>query len=116
MTTQVSSGAEAVGSEDRTGAAGARESLWQRAKRGWPADSPLVQLPNAPLVVATTSLLVAAAVEGTAHDLAQATGLAALSAWAWLELTDGANLPRRSLGAGALVYVVVQVAEALGAR
>ncbi len=114
MTTQVS-GAPA-GTTGDASAATTPESLWQRAKRGWPADSPLVQLPNAPLVVATTGLLVAAAVEGTAHTVAQATGLAALSAWAWLELTDGANLPRRSLGAGALVYVVVQVAEALGAR
>ncbi len=115
MITQVSSAAAETSSRDGTGTATAHGSLWQRAKRGWPEDSPLVQLPNTPLVVATTGLLVAAVTQGTAHDLAQATGYAVLSAWAWLELTDGANLARRALGAGALVYVVARVAEALGA-
>ncbi len=111
MATQVSTATSA----DGTSTATAQGSLWQRAKRGWPADSPLVQLPNAPLVVAATGLLAAALTDGAAHDLAQATGYAALSAWAWLELTDGANLPRRALGAGGFAYVVARVAEALGA-
>ncbi len=114
MTTQVS-GAPAAGTSEGASTATTPESLWRRAKRGWPAESPLVQLPNAPLVVAATGLLAAAALDGTAGDLAQATGYAALSAWAWLELTDGANLARRALGAGALAYVVARVGEALGA-
>ncbi len=100
---------------DGAGATTAPGGLLQLAKRGWPPAFPLVQLPNAPLVVAGTGLLVAAATEGAVRDLGQATAYAALSAWAWLELTDGANVARRALGAGTLAYVVARVAEALGA-
>lgn len=100
---------------DGAGTTTAPAGLWQLAKRGWPPGFPLVQLPNAPLAVAGTGLLVATVTEGAVGDLAQATGYAALSAWAWLELTDGANLARRALGAGTLAYVVARVAEALGA-
>jgi hypothetical protein len=45
----------------------------------------------------------------------RATFYTGLAAWAWLELSDGANAFRRLLGAGGLVFVVVRVAQALGA-
>ena len=52
---------------------------------------------------------------GPAKDYARATFYVALASWAWLELTDGANLFRRLLGAAVLALVVVRVGEALGA-
>jgi hypothetical protein len=88
---------------------------WQRGQRGWPEGFPLVQFPNAPLLVAVGGLLVAALTDGSVHFYARAAFYAGLSAWAWEELADGANWVRRALGAGGLVYVVVRLGAALGA-
>jgi hypothetical protein len=79
-------------------------------KRGWPARFPLVQFPNAPLLVALAAWLVAALTDGSVHDYARAAFYVGLSAWAWMELADGANWARRLLGAAALVYVVIKLA------
>ena len=49
------------------------------------------------------------------HDYARAVFYAGLAAWAWEELSGGVNWFRRALGAVGLVYVVVKVAQALGA-
>ena len=89
--------------------------LWRRGQRGWPAGYPLVQAPNAPLLLALAGWLTAAATGGAVHADARATFYAGLAAWAWEELTDGVNLVRRALGAAGLVYVVVKVGAALGA-
>ena len=88
---------------------------WRRGQRGWPASFPVAQLPNAPLLVALGGLLVATATHGTVHAYARALFYAALVAWAWEELTAGANWFRRALGAAALAYVVAELAAALGA-
>lgn len=90
------------------------EDRWQRAQRGWPADFPVAQFPNPPLLVAIGGWLVAVATHGSVHHYARATFYAGLAAWAWEELADGANWLRRLLGAGGLVYVVVKVGSALG--
>ena len=74
---------------------------------------PLVQFPNAPLIVALGGMLVAALTTGTLHDYARATSYAALAAWAWLEVTAGSNWFRRALGAAAFAYVIAKVAAAL---
>ena len=87
--------------------------LWRRGQRGWPAGFPLVQLPNAPLLVAAAGWLVAALTGGLAHDVARATFYAGLAAWAWKELEAGVNWFRRVVGAAGLVFVVVRIAEAL---
>lgn len=92
----------------------ARDS-WRRAQRGWPARYPLVQAPNLPLALALGAWVVATLTDGSVHDYARATFYVALAAWAWEELTGGVNLFRRVVGAAGLVYVVVKVAEALGA-
>ena len=91
------------------------QARWRRAQRGWPADFPLVQFPNAPLLGALAGWLVAALTDGSVHAYARAAFYAGLAAWAWEELAGGANWVRRALGAGGLVYVVVKVGEALGA-
>ena len=88
--------------------------LWRRGQHGWPAEKPVAQFPNPPLLIAAAGWLVAAATDGTAHDLARAVFSAGLAVWAWLELTSGVNRVRRVMGAAGLVLVAFQVARALG--
>jgi hypothetical protein len=88
---------------------------WRRAQRGWPASYPVVQFPNAPLLVALAASVVAALTDGSVHAYARAAFYTGLAAWAWEELTGGANWVRRALGAAGLVYVVAKVGVALGA-
>ncbi|MCW2991876.1 MAG: hypothetical protein JWM73_2470 [Solirubrobacterales bacterium] len=84
------------------------------APNGWPARYPIAQPPNPPLILAAAGWLLAALTHGSIDHGARATFYVGLSAWAWLELTEGVNLFRRALGAAGLVFVVVKVAEALG--
>jgi hypothetical protein len=87
---------------------------WRRGQRGWPASFPLLQFPNAPLLVALGGWLIAALTQGSVHDYARATFYTGLAAWAWEEMTAGVNWWRRALGVAGLVYVVVKVGVALG--
>jgi hypothetical protein len=87
---------------------------WHRGKRGWPASFPVLQFPNAPLLVALAALLVAAVTDGSAHAYARAAFYAALATWAWEELAAGVNWARRVLGAAGLAFVVLRVGAALG--
>ena len=87
--------------------------LWEKGQHGWPARYPVAQFPNAPLLVALGGWIVAEATSDGAHDYARAVFYAGLTVWAWEEVTDGANLLRRALGAGGLVYVVAKVGAAL---
>lgn len=84
-------------------------SFWLRGQRGWPERYPLAQFPNPPLLVALCGGLIATRTSGSARTVAGATFYAALSLWAWEELTGGVNLVRRAAGAGGLAYVAVQV-------
>ncbi len=86
---------------------------WRRAHRGWPARSPIVQFPNAPLLVGLTGWVVAELADGSSQAYARAVFYVGISAWAWGELTGGVNWFRRALGAAGLVYVVVEVGAAL---
>jgi hypothetical protein len=87
---------------------------WRRGQRGWPASFPVLQFPNAPLLVALAGLLVAAVTDGSAHAYARAAFYAALAAWAWEELAGGVSWARRVLGAAGLVFVVLKIGAALG--
>jgi hypothetical protein len=89
--------------------------FWRSGQRGWPRRFQLVQFPNAPLLVAFAAWLVAVLTDGSVHAYARAAFYAALSVWAWAELTGGVNWWRRALGAAGLVYVVIKVGAALGA-
>jgi hypothetical protein len=88
---------------------------WERGQRGWPPNAPVAQFPNAPLLLALAGWLLDLLAGGTAGDVGRAVFYTGLAAWAWLELSDGANALRRVLGAGGLVFVVVRIADALGA-
>lgn len=74
------------------------------------------QFPNPPLWIALAAFLIALFTsEGsTIHDLAQAVFYVALTVWAYEELAKGVNGLRRSLGAVALVLIVVAVSRAVG--
>lgn len=74
----------------------------------------MLQPPNLPLWIALGGLLVAVVTDGSVHAYARALFYAALTAWAWEELTSGVNWARRALGAAGLVYVVLKVGAALG--
>ena len=88
---------------------------WRRGQRGWPAVFPLVQFPNAPLLVALGGWLVAALADGPVHAYARAVFYAGIAVWAWEELARGVNWFRRALGTIGLVYLVVKLGAALGA-
>jgi hypothetical protein len=89
--------------------------LWHRGQRGWPAAYPVAQLPNAPLLLALGGLIVGGGGGGWGVGAARGVFHAALAAWAWSEITEGVNGFRRVLGVAGFVYVVVRVAELVGA-
>ena len=88
---------------------------WRRGQHGWPPAFPLVQFPNAPLLVGLGGSLVAALTEGSLRSCALVAAHAGLLTWAWKEVSGGVNWVRRALGAGGLVYLAATIARALGA-
>jgi hypothetical protein len=87
--------------------------LWRRGQSGWPRKYPVVQLPNAPLLVALAGLGFAAATGGAAHDVGRAVFYLGLSVWALQEAISGVNPVRRLLGAGFLIWLAVSLATQL---
>ncbi|MFL5843372.1 MAG: hypothetical protein ACJ762_01680 [Solirubrobacteraceae bacterium] len=83
--------------------------------RGWPARYPIAQPPNPPLILAAGGWLVALLAHGRLEAYGRGVSYAALAAWAWLEVTEGANAFRRALGAVVFALVVVRVADAFDA-
>jgi hypothetical protein len=80
----------------------------------WPRRFPIVQFPNAPLIVAFVSGLIASMLQGAGHGDARAISYLAMTIWAYEELVHGVNWFRHLLG---LVYVIstaVHLASALG--
>ena len=86
----------------------------RRAQHGYPPSYPVVQAPNAPLLVALAGSVVSKVASGKASDYGSAVFYLGLAVWAYLELTDGTNAFRRVVGAAAIVYLVVRLAGALG--
>ena len=60
--------------------------------------------------------LVAARTNGPVHTGARATSHAAFAVWAWEELTGGANVVRRAVGAGALAYLAADIETRVSGR
>jgi hypothetical protein len=88
-------------------------ALWRRGQVGWPRSFPIVQFPNAPLLVAFAGWGLAALTDGTAHDVGRSVFVVGLAVWALLELASGVNWFRRLVGAGALVWIVAGLADNL---
>lgn len=89
--------------------------LWRRGQRGWPAENPIAQFPNAPLLVAIAAWIARQFTDGTAYDWSSAVFYVALACFAFWELIDGVNRFRRIGGAVILLFVTYLVAQALGA-
>ena len=83
------------------------------ARWAWPARFPIVQWPNAPLLVALAASVTSRLTHGVGRTYASSVFYIALSIWAYEELARGVNWFRRLLGAAILVYIVVRLATAL---
>lgn len=81
----------------------------------WPADYPIAQFPNPPLIIGLVALGLRYLASGAWADALGAIGYVFIGVWAYLELTAGVNLFRRVLGAAGLAYVVYAIAVRFGA-
>ena len=79
----------------------------------FPRSYPIVQFPNAPLILAFTSGLLAHHSHGREHAYAQAVSYLAMAIWAYLELFHGVNAFRRLLGLAYTISTAVHLANAL---
>jgi hypothetical protein len=79
--------------------------LWQRGQLGWPRRYPIVQAPNAPLLVALAGWALAAVDGGWPGGVGRLALALGLGVWAAEEVVAGANLFRRLLGAGMLTWL-----------
>ena len=80
---------------------------------GWPRSFPIVQFPNAPLIVAFVAGEVAGMAHGSVHADAAAVSYLALAIWAYEELTDGVNWFRHLLGLAYAISTITHLAAAL---
>ena len=87
--------------------------LWRRGQAGWPRRFPIAQFPNPPLLVALVGWGLAAATGGSTHDVGRAVLILGLAIWAWGEAVSGVNWFRRLLGAGVLLWIVIELAGEL---
>jgi hypothetical protein len=92
--------------------------LWRRFKRltqlGWPRDFPIVQFPNAPLIIAFLAGAAAARTHDPGHAYLAAISFLTMGLWAYEELLHGVNWFRRLLGLGYAISTAVHLALALG--
>jgi hypothetical protein len=90
---------------------------WRAFRRltqlSFPRSYPIVQFPNAPLILAFVSGLVAQHIHGSDHSDAQAVSYLAMAVWAYLELFQGVNTFRRLLGLAYTISTAVHLASAL---
>lgn len=91
--------------------------VWPRFKHltqlGWPRNFPIVQFPNAPLIIAFIAGETARFAHGASHADAQAISYLAMNIWAYEELIHGANWFRRLLGLTYVIFTGVHLALAL---
>ncbi len=87
---------------------------FQRLTRlSFPRSYPIVQFPNAPLILAFVSGLVAHHSHGREHSDAQALSYLSMAVWAYLELFHGVNAFRRLLGLAYTLTTAMALASAL---
>jgi hypothetical protein len=79
----------------------------------FPRSYPIVQFPNAPLILAFVAGMVAQYSRGREHSGAQAVSYLSMAVWAYLELFQGVNTFRRLLGLVYTVSTAVHLASAL---
>jgi hypothetical protein len=90
---------------------------WRAFRRltqlSFPRSYPIVQFPNAPLILAFASGLLAHHSHGLEHSYAQAVSYLSMAIWAYLELFHGVNAFRRLLGLTYTISTAVHLANAL---
>jgi hypothetical protein len=79
----------------------------------WPRRYPIIQFPNAPLILAFLAGQAAARLHGAAHDDAQAISYLAMIVWAYEEVAHGVNRFRNLLGLFYVGSTIVHLAAAL---
>jgi hypothetical protein len=93
--------------------------LWRRFQRlrklSFPQRFPIVQFPNAPLIIAFVAGTAAARTHGSGHAYLAAISFLAFGIWAYEELLHGVNWFRHLLGLGFGIATAVHLALALGA-
>ena len=116
--------ARPVPTHSREGTPGRQQRTW-RVLRGlwrglgrltqleWPKNFPIVQFPNAPLIIAFLAGQAASHTHGSAHAYAAGISYLAMTIWAYEELVHGVNWFRRLLGLGYGISTVVHLALAL---
>lgn len=92
-------------------------AAWRVFKRltqlSFPRSYPIVQFPNAPLILAFAAGLLASNTHGREHSYAQSISYLAMAIWAYLELFHGVNAFRRLLGLAYTISTAVHLATAL---
>jgi hypothetical protein len=79
----------------------------------WPRSFPIVQFPNAPLIVAFLAGEAAGIAHGAVHADAAAVSYLAMVIWAYEELVDGVNWFRHLLGLAYVISTTTHLALAL---
>jgi len=80
---------------------------------GWPRDLPIVQFPNAPLIIGILAGGAAARTHDPAHAYLAAISFLAFGVWAYEELLHGVNWFRHLLGLGYGIATIVHLSLAL---
>jgi hypothetical protein len=111
-------GVNAVGPDRADRGARSRLLMGIRACRhvtqlSWPKRYPIVQFPNAPLILAFLAGHTAAVLHGAAHPYASAVAYLAMIVWAYEEMAHGVNRLRNALGLAYTISTVVHLAVAL---
>lgn len=92
-------------------------AVWARFKRltelSWPSSFPIVQFPNAPLIIAFLAGEAAGIAHGAGHADAAAISYLAMVIWAYEELVDGVNWFRHLLGLAYVISTATHLALAL---
>lgn len=96
-----------------------RADGWAQFKRlrqlGFPRSFPIVQFPNAPLILAFVAGVLSSHLGGASRTYATAAAYLAMTVWAYEELARGVNWFRRVLGLTYMIIMIVRVAHGLKA-
>jgi hypothetical protein len=92
---------------------------WAAFKRlttlGFPRRFPIVQFPNAPLIIAFLAGQTAGHIHGSSHAYASAVSYLAMIIWAYEELVNAVSWFRHLLGLAYVIILVVRLAHGLQA-
>jgi hypothetical protein len=98
---------------------GLLRSAWAKFKRltqiGLPPRFPIVQFPNAPLILAFLAGAVGSHMHGASRSYATAAAYLAMTVWAYEELARGVNWFRRLLGLAYMIIMILRVSHGLQA-